>query len=263
MLIRSAILASLALGGISARIARNIDPAKYRLESKTQTTIDLSAFGQGAQEQVLGMTAWIGLTFSDTTGGRIVHIVVDSAKVDGTAPIGPESLDSVKGGAIHGFLDATGHVKNLTSTPNASLLMGAVQGVVTSVMFPRARAGMKAGDVWTDTSETTNTTNGSNLKTKASVNYTVGAAESVVGQNGTRLTADLSLTVSGTLESPMAGTMETTGSGTGQGSFVIGSAGQVLSGTTNSTINQNLKTAMAPAPIPVKVAQSITVTLLK
>lgn len=263
MWMRPAVLASLALGAIPASATRRTDPAKYRLESKTETTIDLSAFGQGTQDQILGVTAWIGLTISDTTGGRIVHILVDSAKVDGTLPLGPESADSAKGGTIHGYLDTTGHVKNLTSTPNASLIMGQIQAVVGSVLFPRARAHMKAGDTWMDTTETTNTNNGANLKTTASVNYTAGAAESVAGQGGTRLNADVSLTISGTLENPMAGTMETSGSGTGKASFVIGSAGQVLAGTASSTINQNLKMAMAPAPIPVKTAQSITIAFLR
>jgi hypothetical protein len=209
------------------------------------------------------MTAWIGMTLSDTTGGRIVHILVDSAKVDGTLPIGPESVDSAKGGTIHGFLDATGHIKNLTSTPNASLVMTQIQAIASSILFPRAHAGMGNGDAWTDTTETTNTTGGANLKTKTNVNYVAGGEESVAGLSGRRLNADLSLTVSGTLENPMSGTVETSGSGTGKASFLIGDGGRLLSGTATSNVTQSLKMAMAPAPIPVKTAQSITATLLK
>lgn len=263
MSFRPAVFASFLLGTLPAITARSTDPTRYRLESKTETTIDLSAFGQPAQDQVLGLTAWFGMSFSDTTGGRIVRVVVDSAKLEGTLPLGPESADSAKGGIVTGFLDATGHIKNLTSTPAASLVMGQIQAVIGSVMFPRAHPGMKVGDAWVDTMETTNTSNGANLKTRASVNYTAGIAESVAGEGGTRLNADLAITVSGTLENPMAGTMETSGSGTGKASFVIGSTGRVLAGNATSTINQSLKMAMAPAPIPVKTAQAITVTFLK
>lgn len=263
MSFRPAMLASLTFLALPPMAHRASDATRYRLDSKTQTTIDLSAFGQGTQDQILGVVAWIGVTYTDSAGGRAVHVLVDSAKVDGTLPIGPESVDSAKGGTINGYLDATGHIKNLTSTPGGSLVMSQIQAAVGSMMFPRARAGMKAGDGWMDTTETTNTANGSNLKTKTTVTYKAGAAETVSGVGATRLEADLALSVSGTIENPMAGTMETSGSGAGHASFLVGSTGQVLGGTGASTINQNLKMAMAPAPIPVKVVQSITVTFLK
>jgi hypothetical protein len=263
MSFRPALLASLALFAFPPVARRSGDAIRYRLESKVQTTIDLSAFGQGTQDQIMGVVAWIGMTFSDSAGGRAVHVLVDSAKVDGTLPLGPESADSAKGGTISGYLDPTGHIKNLTSNPGGSLILTQIQATVASMLFPRARAGMKAGDGWMDTTETTNTANGSNLKTSTTVNYKAGGTETVSGLGATKLEADLVLSVSGTIENPMAGTMETTGSGTGHASFLVGPAGQVLGGTGASTINQNLKMAMAPAPIPVKVVQSITVTFLK
>lgn len=263
MSFRPAVLASLALFAFPAPVSRPSDGLSYKLESKTQTTIDLSAFGQGTQDQILGVTTWIQLSFADSAGGRAVHVRVDSAKVDGTLPIGPESVDSAKGGTINGYLDPTGHIKNLTSNPGGSLVLAQIQASVASMLFPRARTGMKAGDGWMDTTESTNTTNGSNLKTHTAVTYKAGGSETVSGLGAVRLDADLVLTVSGTIENPMAGTMETSGTGTGHASFLVGAAGQVLGGTGASTINQNLKMAMAPAPIPVKVVQSITVTFLK
>src|SRR5260221_3360518 len=162
MSFRPAVFASLAAGLALAPSTRSVPGAatlRYRIEAKNQTTVDLSAFGQAPQEQTLGLTAWVVVTLSDTTGGRGMHVVVDSAKYEGTLPLGKESVDSAKGGVIHGFVDATGRVKNLEATPKANLFMAQIQGVMGNI-FPRVKGGAKAGDTWTDTTEVTNNAGG-------------------------------------------------------------------------------------------------------
>jgi hypothetical protein len=162
MSVRSAILASLAFGLAVAPMSRRAPMStKYRIDTKSQSTIDLSAFGQPAQEQNVGLVTWVTVTLTDTTGGRVLHVVVDSLKYDGTVPIEQASLDSVKGGTLHGLLDAAGRVKNLSATPSGSLVLAQVVGVMHA-FFPRMKAGVKAGDTGTDTSEVANTTGGAN-----------------------------------------------------------------------------------------------------
>jgi hypothetical protein len=264
MSFRPAVFASLAVGLAMAPSTRSVPAAatlRYRIEAKNQTTVDLSAFGQAPQEQSLGLTAWVVVTLSDTTGGRVMHVVVDSAKYEGTLPLGQESVDSAKGGVIHGFVDASGRVKNLEATPRANLFMAQIQGVMGNI-FPRVKGGAKAGDTWTDTTEVTNNAGGANTKTKLISQYTAGAQESVSGLSAMRLKTTYTSSTTGTLDNQM-GTMEIEGTGSGTGAYLVGSDGSYLGSTSTTSLDQKLKTAMAPAPIPVKTVQTLTVTLIK
>jgi hypothetical protein len=234
---------------------------RYRIDAKNQTTIDLSGFGQPAQEQSLGLTVWVVVSLQDTTGGRALHVVVDSAKYEGTLPIGQESVDSARGGTIHGVVDPAGRVKNLTVTPNASVFMAQIEAVMAG-FFPRVKPGAKTGDKWVDTMEVTNSAGGANTKTQRISNYTLGARETVSGLPAMRLNSVYTSTMSGTLENQM-GTVEVEGTGTGTGFYLVGTDGSSLGSGTTTNLDQKVKMAMAPGPIPVKVAQTLTVTLLK
>jgi hypothetical protein len=264
MLVRSALLASLSLAPISLPpMPRAASTTKYHFDLKTETTVDLSVVGAPTQITNLGLSAWVAMTLTDSAGGRVVHVVVDSLKVDTTIPqITSATTDSAKGGVVHGFVDPSGHIKNVTATPAGNLILVAVQGVVNA-LFPRVKAGTKAGDHWVDTTEVSNAGEGNNTKVKLILNYSADGSENVAGIPATKVSATSTSTVTGTMENPMAGTMEVEGNGTGTGTFYIGADARFLGGMLSSTIDQRLKVAMAPSPIPVKTVQSLTVTLIK
>jgi hypothetical protein len=256
----SVVLASLALGtGIGPAPAPTT--AKFRIESKNQTTVDLTAFGQPSQELSANITGWISLTLRDTTGGRVIHIIVDSAKFDGTVPLGPESVDSAKGGMIHGLLDSNGRVKNLASTPATNAVMAELQGVANG-MFPRMKPAVAPGESWSDTSEVNNTAGGSNTKTVFQVSYTAGERQTVSGMAAIKVSAKSTSKVAVTVENPQMGTMEVEGTGVGTAVFSAGPDGRFLGGTLTSNVDQKVKASMAPAPIPIKSLRTVTVTLL-
>jgi hypothetical protein len=264
MSVRSTMLASLALMPFALPATPPAaSTTRYRFDLKVETTVDLSVVGAPTQVTNLGLNAWVVMTLSDSAGGKVVHVIVDSLKVDTTIPqITPATIDSAKGGMVHGWVDPTGHIKNVTGTPSGNPLLASVQGVVNA-LFPRVKAGTKAGDHWVDTTEVSNSGEGNNTKVKLVLNYAAEGNETVAGLPATKVTASSTSTVSGTMENAMAGTMEVEGNGTGTGTFSIGTDGRFLGGTLASTIDQRLKVAMAPAPIPVKTIQSLTVTLLK
>jgi hypothetical protein len=273
MSVRSTLLASLCL---TPFLLPSTPPAasttRYRFDLKSETTVDLSVVGQPTQVTNLGLNAWVSMTLSDSAGGKVVHVIVDSLKTETTIPqITPATIDSAKGGMVHGWVDPTGHIKNVTCTPAGNLLLASVQGVVNAV-FPRVRAGTKVGDHWVDTTEVSNSGQGNNtcdsgqgnnLKVKLILNYSAQGNETVAGLPAIKVTATSTSTVTGTMENPMAGTMEVEGNGTGTGTFYIGNDSRFLGGVLSSTIDQKLKVTMAPAPIPVKTVQSLTVTLVK
>ncbi|HLB55594.1 MAG TPA: hypothetical protein VJK71_10870, partial [Gemmatimonadales bacterium] len=101
---------------------------KYRIDSQTETVIDLSVFGQPSQEFQIGSTSWVSLTLSDTAGGRIVHLVVDSLRYQGNAPqLGQATADSARTGILHGILGPDGRVGNLVVTPADNLFLAEIQ----------------------------------------------------------------------------------------------------------------------------------------
>jgi hypothetical protein len=260
---RLALLAPLIAGLAIGSPAPHAAPAamRFRIDAKTHAMIDLTGFGQPPTEQDIGLTAWVGITLSDTTGGRTMHVVVDSAKYEGTVPISQESVDSVKGGVLHGLVEPNGRVKDLNATPKSSLFMAQVQAVMAN-LFPKLKGAAKTGDTWTDTSEVTNTAGGANTTTKLISTYTAGSNETVAGLPAMRLNASFTSSTTGTLENPM-GTVEVEGTGTGTGYYLVGADGRYLGSGSTTNLDQKLKTAMAPGPIPVKTVQTLTVTLLK
>lgn len=263
MLFRSAGLAAFALGILITPVPRRATvTTRYRVESKNETTVDLSGVGQPSMQQNFGITSWIAVTVSDTAGGRIVNVVVDSMKYDGTIPqLSQATADSAKGGVLHGLVDSTGRIKDLTTRPRENLLLADVQGVINS-FFPRVKAGAKAGEAWSDTVEITNTTNGANLKSKFLIDYTAVGPATVGGMPALKLSANSSASVSGTMENPASGTMEVTGSIKGSSETLLALDGRYFGGKSSSTTDQVLKIAMAPAPIPVRTVRNVSVTLL-
>lgn len=263
MLFSSIAVAALAFGSaMTPGAPAAAVTTKYKLEIKAETTIDLSAFGQGVQTQTANLTAWLIVTLSDSAGGKGVHVLVDSITYDGTAPLAPESIDSAKRAIVRGFVDASGRVKNLSATPDNSLIVGQVQGMINS-FFPKIKAAAKVGERWTDTTEIKNAAGGNNTNVTLVINYTAVAGETVAGMPALKVSAATKSTISGTLENPMAGTMEVEGTGNGTSTLFIGTDGRFLGGSSSSNIDQMLKVSMAPTPIPVKTVQTVVVTVLK
>ena len=233
---------------------------KYRVDVKTETTIDLSVVGQPVQLQTANISAWIAITLTDSAGGRVVHSIIDSVTYSGSAPIEAASLDSAKGAMVHGFVGPDGKVKNLTSRPT-SLLVGQVQGMVNG-FFPRMKLSAKAGDTWMDTTRVTNTGGGNNTILDFIINYTAGAHEAVAGIPAMKVTGTSRSTISGTMENPQAGTMEVSGAGAGTSNLLVAVAdGRILGVNATSTNDQKLKLGMMPTEIPVKTIQSVIITI--
>lgn len=265
MSVRFALLTSLSLVPFAPSSA---PPAastttKYHFTLKSETTVDLSVVGAPTQVTNIGLNAWVAMTLTDSAGGKVVHVIIDSLKAETTVPqITPATVDSARGGMVHAWVDPSGHIKNATATPGGNPLLASVQGVVNA-MFPRVKAGTKPGDHWVDTTEVNNAGEGNNTKVKLVLNYSAAGNETVAGLPALKVTATSTSTVTGTMENPMAGTMEVEGSGTGTGTFFVGNDARFLGGELASTINQKLKIAMAPAPIPVVTIQSLSVSLVK
>lgn len=261
-MLSSLAVAALALGPTVAPGAPAATvTTKYKLEIKAETTVDLTGMGGPVQTQTANMAAWLVLTLNDSAGGKSVRVRIDSLSYTGTAPVPKESVDSVAGAVVRGYVDAAGRIKDLSSTPSNSLLVGQIQGMINS-FFPKFKADAKAGDNWVDTATVKNDAGGNNTTVVLVTTYTASGAESVTGLPAVKLSTKSTSTVTGTLENPMAGTMEVEGTGTATGTLFMGSGGRFLGGSSSSNIDQKLKIAMSPTPIPVKTVQTVVVTVI-
>lgn len=235
---------------------------RYHLNAKADNTVDLSAFGGPSQVTNVKFDAWIAMTLSDSAGGKAVHVVIDSAAGESNAPtFQATDPGAAKGATIHGWLDPSGRIKDLKSSVTTNIVVNSIQGAVNG-MFPKLRGATRAGDSWVDTTDVANSGEGNKTTAKIVTQYNATASETVGGMPGVRVNATSASTIGGTLENPQAGTMNVEGTGSGRGTFVVGGDGRFLGGTVNSTQDLLLKTPMAPMPIPVKVVQELTVTLL-
>jgi len=236
---------------------------KYRIDSQTETVIDLSVFGQPSQEFQIGSTSWVSLTLSDTAGGRIVHLVVDSLRYQGNAPqLGPATADSARGGVLHGVLGLDGRLGNLTATPADNLFLAELQGTIHG-FFPKLKTGAKPGEVWSDTVVVNMAAGGTTTETRSLIDYTAAGIETIDGAPAMKLSTQSAVTVSGTAENPQAGTIEIAGTGGANGVHFVGADGRYAGGTSDLQISQSLKMAMAPAPIPMTVKRKLEISRIR
>ena len=234
---------------------------RYRIDQKMESKVDLSGFGQGEQVQNQNLLWLVTITYTDSAGGRVLHAVLDSAKVDGgMMPIPQASIDSAKGTTYHGFLDGEWRLKSLTASKSSNL--GTQFESSLRLLHPSVKRGSAVGATWTDTLDTSNKSPQADLKSRAIRTFTMGPNEAYEGVQATRLDVALLSTISGTLETP-GGSAEMMGGGPGTGTSYLAPDGRFIGGKSNSVTEAIVTIASAPGPIPVKTTTATTVTVIK
>ena len=259
---KSMVFGSAALVGLLAA-AKAPAPVttKYKIEVKSEQVVDLSAAGQGTQTSATSFASVVRVTLTDTTGGKTMHVVIDEASFDAgpMLAISKATADSAKGAWLHGLVDARGKITGLKSSADSNVVVAQVKSAMTT-FFPRVKVGYKTGDAWTDTTDVDTKNQGATLKTRVVTNYTASPAS----DNGaaTKLAAAFSSSIVGTMENPMAGSMDVEGTEAGTGTLLLAADGRYLGGSANSTGNMKIKTPMLPDPIPVKVTRATTIVVV-
>ena len=258
MFARSLTFAAFASGAVLLPVAGGSAPVtlKYRIAQKTEQTIDASAMGQGEQKVNIGYTAFVTVILNDSASGRSVRAVVDSIAPDsGVMPQFSTPLMSAKGATGAGFLDATGTLQGFKQTGDTNSVRGnTLRGLVTS-LFPKMKRAAKAGDSWTDTTETSDTTSGTPVTRRSVTNYKASAGSA----KALKIDATGSYSLAGAGENGVA--FEGTGKSTA--SFHRASEGYIMDGSFNDNADLSLTIPQAPAPVPVANVSTITITLLR
>lgn len=184
-------------------------PIKYRLESKNAIVMDLSSMGQGTQEITTSVVAFLTLTMSDTTGGRLAHVVVDSGKFDGGEMMAmlPDSMTKVKPGTAFRFLIKTGKMSEglpLEEMGAGSVNMTTMQIIpALAMLFPGHRSALAVGTTWADTNKADTTVTADSVGTAVHSQNSAISTWTVSGTSGTDFLLDA--VVSGTTVLNMMG----------------------------------------------------------
>ncbi len=250
----------LILGSIAAARPAAPSTTKYRIMTKIEQVVDLSGMGQGNQTTSFDQQAIISVTLSDTVGGQIMHVVIDS--LTSTAPVPPEMVQKAQGAWLHGTVDTWGRGKVTATSADSNDMVSQLKGTMAR-FFPIVRPGAKAGDSWLDTATVDTKTPAQSMKSMTVTTYTHGGSVTRDGQPAARIDAASSTTGAGTMENPMAGTMDVELKDNATSSFFVGSNGRFLGGETSSDGKSLIRTPMAPDPIPVTIKRTTTISVAK
>ncbi len=230
----------------------------YRLDMKTAQVVDLAAMGQGEQRVEFTSTAFVTVALADTTGGRSIHLVLDSMLTDSTSPIPQEAVKAAAGSAWHGLVGANGRISEFKAVGTRGV--GEQFAGVFRQFLPPIPQGKRAGDRWTDTTETTDDLGTGSLATRTVTNFEA-SSETFKGTRALKVAAASSSAFNGT-QMVQGQDAAIEGTGTATATWFLAPDGLYLGGTLASKQALTLAGAFAPEPIPIAVTIETTTTLV-
>ena len=217
--------------------------------------------GQGEQKVAMGYAAYLTVVVDDSAGGRTVRGTVDSLIPDADVePTIMAALNRSKGATGSAFVGPDGKLTNFSET-GADSAAGdgtALRGLLHS-LFPTVKPGAKAGDTWTDTTATADTTNGMPTSRRSIVTYKAADGAAVGGDKTMKLDVTGSYSVGGANDAGIV----FEGSGTQTGTFQRTTKGYLVDGTFNDNANMSFSIPQSPEPIPMSTVSAVTITLLR
>ncbi len=257
MLSRSLTLAAFAAGAfvIPAAVSAPVT-LKYKIEQKTEQVADLAALGQPEQRTAIGVTTFVTVGLTDSAGGRSVRATLDSIRPDsGSSADAVAAAAALKGAAGTAFVGTDGRLTGFKGDTSATRAI-AVQGAL-SPLFPAIKAGHKAGDSWTDTTEVTTPNPQGTMTRKAITSYTASAGDTRNGVKTLKVATATSFSVAG-----IVGPQTIEGTGKGTSTMFLGPDGRYMGGTTDEDLVLSVVIAQVPDPIPVTAKSSLVISQL-
>ncbi|MFN0177557.1 MAG: hypothetical protein ACKVZ0_02075 [Gemmatimonadales bacterium] len=257
----------LAVGPVAVLLAAATEsPApkttRYRIESKTEQIVDATGVGGPKQEVTVNQVAILSITLSDTAGGKTMHVVIDSVGTDSPQPEAAAMAAKAKGAWIHGFVDGWGRGKIAASSADSNEIVDQLKPTLAR-FFPVVKPGAKPGDSWVDTMNFDSKSATRAMKSLRISTYTHAGPSTWGGSPAVKVDATTSSSGAGTMENPMAGTMEVESTSNGTESFYLSADGTYLGGEAKQGGDSKIRAAMFPDAIPVKISSAVTVTVLK
>ncbi len=233
---------------------------KYRIDQSLSQEIDATAAGGAKQSISFTTSSFITVTLADSAGGKVMTVRVDSLRGDSATPIPAAVLDSARGAEFHGFVERSGKPLGLEPASNASAA-AQIQGLLSD-FFPWVKTGLKVGDSWTDTTAKVNSVGADTVTVRRVSSYKASGNETRGSRKAVRIMEDFTSSVAGTQPTPN-GPARIEGSGSGKGSYYVGTDGRYLGGDWQQQSSLKISGSFAPAPLPITIVQKTKVTPLK
>lgn len=131
---------------------------RYKVDVAVKQAVDLTPMGQGVMDSDINAAVWVAVTMSDTAGGQLAHLVIDSMSVEATGMAGAqfpqEAVNAARGAFFHAYI-VDGKVKGTPTLSVENNIAVMVLGApALSALFIGMPEGKKVGDTWTDTTNT-------------------------------------------------------------------------------------------------------------
>ncbi len=251
-----------ALAALVALPAIGLAPitTKYRIDQSLLQEIDATAAGGAKQVISFTTSSFITVTLADSGGGKSMRVVIDSLKGDSATPIPAAVLDSARGAEFRGFVDRSGKPSRLEPV-QASSAISQVQGLLSD-FYPWSRAGIKVGQSWSDTTSRVNGVGADSVTVRRVSAYKAAPTENRQPRNAVMVIEDFSSSIGGTQPTP-SGSARIEGTGTGKGSYYLGTDGKYLGGSWQNVSSLKISGSFAPEPLPITITQKTKVTTLK
>ncbi len=233
--------------------------SRYRIALKTEQVVDLSGLGQKEQRQSSELTAFFNVTLTDSAGGSVMQVVIDSLQADTALSIPAALQDSARGASWHALVTPGGRISGLArvrSTP----LSGVFEGLLRRFLPPVAR-GRRAGEAWTDTLDATDDIPDGLLNIRTVTNY-LAATETFAGAKALRVVAASSSAMTGQQQTT-GGQTNIEGTGTTNTTYYLGPDGRYLGGSSTQVQNLKVSGSFAPQPVPITITSEVMVTVLR
>ena len=233
---------------------------RYRIDQSLAQEIDATAAGGAKQSISFHTSSFITVILADSAGGKVMTVKVDSVRGDSATPIPPAVLDSARGAEFHGFVERSGKPLGLEPVTGTSAA-AQIQGLLSD-FFPWVRSGLKVGDSWTDTTAKVNALGADSVTVRRVSAYKASGSETRHARKAVRVSEEFTSSVAGTQPTP-SGPARIEGSGSGKGSYYVGTDGRYLGGTWQHQSSLKISGSFAPEPLPITIAQTIKVIPLK
>ena len=233
---------------------------RYRIDQSLFQEIDATAAGGAKQVISFTTSSFITVTLVDSAGGKVMRVVIDSLKGDSTTPIPAAVLDSARGAEFRGFIERSGRPTGLQPVHGTSAI-AQVQGLLSD-FYPWSKAGIKVGQHWSDTTARVNGVGADSVTVRRVSAYKAAPTENRQPRNAVMIVEDFSSSVEGTQPTP-SGSARIEGTGSGKGSYYLGSDGKYLGGTWEHHSSLKISGSFAPEPLPITITQKTKVTTLK
>lgn len=264
MQVRPIALAALAVSVLAGFAADATTTQRYRVDSSNNAVLDLTALGGQTQHQGAKLSSFYTVALTDSAAGKALRATLDSVQVDtdsSSSPPPAAMADSARGATATAFLNAGGVISGLavaTQNPLAQQLLPVFQN-----FYPRMKATAKVGDTWTDTLDysTPQGTSG-DVHTKVVANWVVTAEEQHDGVKTRKVQSAYSWARNGSLEGAQ-GKVTLDGTATGAATYWVAVDGRMVGATMNENAAMTITVEQAPAPIPVKSTNVITISSIK